>query len=274
MRSETPMTICMSCSTSSTVMPPVRIGLDELRMKLPVSDGFMPDTGSSSSSSDGWRRAPPRLRAGAARRREGRRPARWRAAPSPTKCQDLPRLVAQLAAPRAHSRQAEQRIPEGRAPAEVQADQDVLEHAVGGRRSCFWNVRTSPSVGDLVRLQAVRLRRDSARSPRVGRRKPVMTLNAVVLPAPFGPIRPTTSPSRDREAHVRDGDEPAEMHRDVLDRETEGRRAPHRHGRRRPAPAIRRRRAMRVARPRPSARPPGRCRAAGRTRPGSSARRR
>src|SRR5687768_6792445 len=32
-------------------------------------------------------------------------------------------------------------------------------------------------------------------SPCVGSRKPVTTLNAVVLPAPFGPIRLTSSPS-------------------------------------------------------------------------------
>ena len=48
---------------------------------------------------------------------------------------------------------------------------------------------------DLVRLQAVQRRAAVTNLPSVGRRKPVMTLKAVVLPAPFGPIRPTTSPS-------------------------------------------------------------------------------
>ena len=52
MRSETPITIFMSCSTSSTVMPSARISAS-LAMKLAVSEGFMPDTGSSSSSSFG-----------------------------------------------------------------------------------------------------------------------------------------------------------------------------------------------------------------------------
>ena len=45
-----------------------------------------------------------------------------------------------------------------------------------------------------------------------------MTLNAVVLPAPFGPIRPTISPSLDLEIEIGDGNKPAEMHGDVLDR--------------------------------------------------------
>ena len=52
MRSETPITIFMSCSTSSTVMPSARISASS-RMKLAVSTGFMPDTGSSSRRSFG-----------------------------------------------------------------------------------------------------------------------------------------------------------------------------------------------------------------------------
>ena len=42
--------------------------------------------------------------------------------------------------------------------------------------------------------------------------KPVMALNIVVLPAPFGPMRPKTSPVTNLQRHRVDGDEPAERH--------------------------------------------------------------
>ena len=45
--------------------------------------------------------------------------------------------------------------------------------------------------------------------PRSGRRSPSTHSIVVVLPAPFGPIRPKISPSLDVERHVVDGDEPA-----------------------------------------------------------------
>ena len=43
---------------------------------------------------------------------------------------------------------------------------------------------------------------------------PVTTLNSVVLPAPLGPISPTTSPGRDADPGAVEGDEPAEAHDD------------------------------------------------------------
>ena len=46
-----------------------------------------------------------------------------------------------------------------------------------------------------------------------------MTLKAVVLPAPFGPIRPETMPSRDVERDPVERDDAAEPKRDVADGE-------------------------------------------------------
>ena len=40
--------------------------------------------------------------------------------------------------------------------------------------------------------------------------RPVMTLNSVVLPAPFGPISPVIAPGLDVEVDVADGEVPAE----------------------------------------------------------------
>ena len=47
--------------------------------------------------------------------------------------------------------------------------------------------------------------------PQLGRRKPVMMLNAVVLPAPFGPIRLTMLALGHLETQIGDGAQPAEM---------------------------------------------------------------
>ena len=46
-----------------------------------------------------------------------------------------------------------------------------------------------------------------------------MTLNAVVLPAPFGPIRPGDRPRRDVERDPVERDDAAEAERDVADGE-------------------------------------------------------
>jgi hypothetical protein len=59
----------------------------------------------------------------------------------------------------------------------------------------FWNVRTSPSAAIWFGLRPFRRVPRKRISPALGARKPVMALNAVVLPAPFGPMRESTSPS-------------------------------------------------------------------------------
>ena len=51
-----------------------------------------------------------------------------------------------------------------------------------------------------------------------------MTLNAVVLPAPFGPISPAISPSSTVERELVEREDPAEAPADVVDLEQRHRR--------------------------------------------------
>ena len=59
----------------------------------------------------------------------------------------------------------------------------------------------------------------NAMRPSVGGKKPEMTLNSVVLPAPFGPMTANTVAFRHVEADRVVGDEAAEALGDILDRE-------------------------------------------------------
>ena len=52
--------------------------------------------------------------------------------------------------------------------------------------------------------------------PEVGLKAPATVLKRVVLPAPFGPIRPTIVPGFDGEVHLGQGLYPAEGLADVL----------------------------------------------------------
>ena len=58
----------------------------------------------------------------------------------------------------------------------------------------FWNVRTRPRAAMRCGRQPVIVSPSCRTVPWVGRWKPVITLNAVVFPAPFGPIRLVTVP--------------------------------------------------------------------------------
>ncbi len=58
-----------------------------------------------------------------------------------------------------------------------------------------WKVRPRPSLARRWAGSWSMLRPCRLTCPPSGRRTPVMTLNSVVLPAPFGPIRPVTVPS-------------------------------------------------------------------------------
>src|SRR5574337_1113431 len=58
----------------------------------------------------------------------------------------------------------------------------------------FWKVRVSPSLAMRSAGTPVTLLPSSSSAPELGPSTPLIRLNAVVLPAPFGPIRPTISP--------------------------------------------------------------------------------
>ena len=85
------------------------------------------------------------------------------------------------------------RLARARAHAE-RGDLDVLAHReVAERLASAGTCARAPSAPRRCGLQPVISRPSSSIVPDVGRSKPVMRLTSVDLPAPFGPIRPTTS---------------------------------------------------------------------------------
>ena len=78
-----------------------------------------------------------------------------------------------------------------------------------------WNVRAMPSLRALLRRERVTSRPSKCTVPEVGIRSPVRQLKNVDLPAPLGPIRPSTSPCVDGDGGVVDGLEGAERLGDV-----------------------------------------------------------
>jgi hypothetical protein len=87
----------------------------------------------------------------------------------------------------------------------MQPHQHVLEHAVVLEYAGALERAARPSAA--ISCGASIQQRSNNGSRRVGRRNPVTALNAVVLPAPFGPIRPTIAVAN-REIQVGRGDEP------------------------------------------------------------------
>ena len=86
-----------------------------------------------------------------------------------------------------------------------------------GRGATFWNVRPSPSHGRSHGLAGDRSTSLNQTWPRASGRKPEMTSNSVVLPAPLGPMRPTISPRSHVEADAVEHLQAAEAQRDVVD---------------------------------------------------------
>ncbi len=62
------------------------------------------------------------------------------------------------------------------------------------KSSTFWNVRAMPAPDDAVRRRAQQALAGELELPESGLYSRVITLKSVVLPAPFGPIRPTIWP--------------------------------------------------------------------------------
>ena len=82
-----------------------------------------------------------------------------------------------------------------------------------------WNVRATPSAairrgGRLTAGFPNRLMR-----PSLGDRTPLIMLNSVVLPAPFGPMSPTTSPAWTEKLVSRTAARPAKL-RDTVCKES------------------------------------------------------
>ena len=78
-------------------------------------------------------------------------------------------------------------------------DQQVLEHGQILEGCGIWNERPMPAM-QRARGGACVMSWPSKRTvPLSGRSSPVIRLNSVDLPAPFGPMMPSASPARDVE---------------------------------------------------------------------------
>ena len=257
------MTIFMSCSTSSTVMPSARISAS-LAMKLSVSTGFMPDTGSSSSRSLGFaasatasssRRWSPYGSALPSSFARAARPTNARICAPPPRVPLLPR----------DGRQAEQ-DRERASGSSAGAGRSGCSRARCARRTRWSSERCAPAPARRSGAASARSAapRGTRSRPPLGARYPVIALKAVVLPAPFGPISDRTSPSRTSRLRSSMAARPPKRIAEPLDREQRGGR----HGAASPCRGV-------VPEPLPPvAERPARCPRAGSTRPAPSARRR
>ena len=93
----------------------------------------------------------------------------------------------------------------GAARQRLQDRQDVLRHGQLAEDRGLLRQVGDPEPRPLVHRQIgdLLLRRGTP-DPAVGRTRPTIMLNVVVLPAPFGPSSPTTSPGPTRQPHVAD----------------------------------------------------------------------
>src|SRR5574338_1156582 len=74
------------------------------------------------------------------------------------------------------------------------APTETLSNTVmSGKTRKFWNVRATPRRAMALVASPVSGRPSKRTVPRVGGSAPETTLNNVVLPAPFGPMTPTSS---------------------------------------------------------------------------------
>ena len=88
--------------------------------------------------------------------------------------------------------------------------------------SIRWNVRPRPSWARRCGAASVTSVPARCTCPLRRRSRPVQALNVVVLPAPFGPIRPVICPAGRVEGDAVDGDEPTEAHGQVVHLEAAG----------------------------------------------------
>ena len=84
--------------------------------------------------------------------------------------------------------------PRPRGAARVRSDEDVLGTVIDENSSTFWKVRAIPRRITPCGGVPSRLLPSNVTVPSSGLYSRVITLKAVVLPAPFGPISPAISP--------------------------------------------------------------------------------
>ena len=86
--------------------------------------------------------------------------------------------------------------------AEQRGDREILEHREMLNGSGIWNERPRPARQRAPAAIRVMSSPSSTMRPRSGRSMPVIRLNSVDLPAPFGPMMPSASPRASDEVDV------------------------------------------------------------------------
>src|SRR5688572_19428173 len=191
MRSVTPITSSITCSTSRMVMPRLRSFTIRSR-SCAISSLFIPAAGSSSSRSRGRvasarasssRRCSPNERLAASSSWRAARPensSSWAISPRTPLCPPSQRATKPRSA---------------RSCGEFCATHRFCHTLSWPKRRMFWKVRAIPSCRRLWVGKPARFVPLKTISPDVSGNRPVTTFTAVLLPEPFGPIRPTISPS-------------------------------------------------------------------------------
>ena len=101
-------------------------------------------------------------------------------------------------------------------PRVVGADHHVLQHGQAGEQADALQGAGDAEAGQPVRAGPQRLAVEGQRAGRSAATNPQTTLNRVVLPAPLGPMTPTTRPGGHPQRDVVEGDQAAEAHPDAV----------------------------------------------------------
>ena len=186
-RSTTRISTPMMCSTQTMVMPMrLRMLFEHVGGALHLGRSRARRGFRRRAAAAAWWRARGRARASSARRRRARRSCAAASDGSPTMLERLLRAALRLA--RARCR----RPRRNRRRASTFSSSESLRNGRG-----IWKVRRDALPADRVRRQARRSPRPrSGSSRRSGAALPAIRLNVVLLPEPFGPMRPRISPSR------------------------------------------------------------------------------
>ena len=210
MRSTRFMTKSMSCSTSTMVMPSRAQRAQQVGQRL-LLQRRRPAAGSSRMTHHriGGERARDLQEPLLAERQIAGELAEFFAKPDALELAQ--RLDSAPSAPR-RGRGAARRRERRRACADRCRAARCRAASCCGRSLTCWNVRAMPlaAIWRGGRASVTSSPRNTiAPGVRLGS-VPVIRLSSVVLPAPFGPIRPSTSPASHLEAHVVDGRQRAE----------------------------------------------------------------